>query len=225
MADSGGSVAPATGPVIRVARPDDVAAAGALTAEAYVADGLLEDDDEYATELRDARRRAAEAVLLVAVAGTEDGREAVVGSITVAPYGSSYAEIAEPGEVELRMLAVAPEARHHGLAAQLMRAAQREALARDARRLVLSTLDAMVAEWMKGDADALATLLNEELDDPVLYKRLLTDRNAHWAQWIDQRLDRPGTVFVAVGAGHLAGQNSVQAQLRKRGIKARRLWE
>lgn len=88
-----------------------------------------------------------------------------------------------------------------------------------------TTLDAMVAEWMKGDADALAALLNEELDDPVLYKRLLTDRNAHWAQWIDQRLDRPGTVFVAVGAGHLAGQNSVQAQLRKRGIKARRLWE
>lgn len=88
-----------------------------------------------------------------------------------------------------------------------------------------TTLDAMVAEWMKGDADALATLLNEELDDPVLYKRLLTDRNAHWAQWIDQRLDRPGTVFVAVGAGHLAGQNSVQAQLRKRGIKACRLWE
>jgi uncharacterized protein len=88
-----------------------------------------------------------------------------------------------------------------------------------------TTLDAMVAEWMKGNADGLAALLNDELDDPVLYKRLLTDRNAHWAQWIDQRLKQPGTVFVAVGAGHLAGQDSVQQQLRKRGIKARRLWE
>jgi uncharacterized protein YbaP (TraB family) len=88
-----------------------------------------------------------------------------------------------------------------------------------------TTLDAMVAEWMKGNADGLAALLNDELDDPVLYKRLLTDRNANWAQWIDQRLKSPGTVFVAVGAGHLAGQDSVQAQLRKRGIKARRLWE
>jgi uncharacterized protein YbaP (TraB family) len=87
------------------------------------------------------------------------------------------------------------------------------------------TLDAMVAEWLKGDADALAALLNEELDDPVLYKRLLTDRNMRWAQWIDRRLKSPGTVFVAVGAGHLAGQDSVQVQLRKRGIKARRLWE
>nr|WP_166175623.1 TraB/GumN family protein [Altererythrobacter segetis] len=88
-----------------------------------------------------------------------------------------------------------------------------------------TTLDAMVAEWMKGDADALAMLLNDELDDPVLYKRLLTDRNTHWAQWIDQRMKQPGTVFVAVGAGHLAGRDSVQAQLRKRGIKARRVWE
>ncbi len=130
---------------IRVARPDDVVAVGALTAEAYLADGLITDEDEYATELRDAQRRADEAVLLVATAPTPDGREAVVGTITVAPYGSSYAEIAEPGEVELRMLAVAPEARHQGIAAQLMRAAQREALAGDARRLVLSTLDAMAA--------------------------------------------------------------------------------
>lgn len=130
---------------IRVARPDDVVAVGALTAEAYVADGLLADDDDYAAELRDAQRRADEAVLLVATSPTPDGREATVGTITVAPYGSSYAEVAEPGEVELRMLAVAPEARHQGIAARLMRAAQREALTLGARRLVLSTQDAMAA--------------------------------------------------------------------------------
>ncbi|MBO0749335.1 MAG: TraB/GumN family protein [Porphyrobacter sp.] len=86
-------------------------------------------------------------------------------------------------------------------------------------------LNAMVADWMKGDADGLAMLLNQEMDDPVLYKRLLTDRNARWAQWIDQRLKQPGTVFVAVGAGHLAGQESVQMQLRKYGLKARRVWQ
>jgi uncharacterized protein YbaP (TraB family) len=88
-----------------------------------------------------------------------------------------------------------------------------------------TTLDQMVADWMRGDPDALAALMNRDLDDPVLYKRLLTDRNARWAQWIDQRMDQPGTVFVAVGAGHLAGADSVQAQLRKRGLKARRIWE
>jgi uncharacterized protein YbaP (TraB family) len=95
----------------------------------------------------------------------------------------------------------------------------------DSTNRAKTTLDQMVGQWLKGDADGLAVLLNQELDDPVLYKRLLTDRNAHWAQWIDQRLKQPGTVFVAVGAGHLAGKQSVQRQLRKRGIKARRIWE
>jgi uncharacterized protein YbaP (TraB family) len=83
----------------------------------------------------------------------------------------------------------------------------------------------MVADWMKGDPDALAVLINQDMSDPVLYKRLLTDRNARWASWIDNRLKRPGIVFVAVGAGHLAGKGSVQEQLRKYGLKARRIWQ
>lgn len=88
-----------------------------------------------------------------------------------------------------------------------------------------STLDAMVAEWLEGDAEALAMLLNAEMTDPVLYERLLTARNANWAEWIEKRLEQPGTVFVAVGAGHLAGQGSVQDQLKKRGLKVRRVWQ
>ena len=127
---------------VRVARGDDEQAAGELTAQAYQADGMLLDSDPYADELRDAHRRAREAVLLVATVPTGDGREAVVGSLTVAPYGSSYAEVAEPDEVELRMLAVAPEARRRGVAEELVHAALREAVAGGARRVVLSTLDA-----------------------------------------------------------------------------------
>jgi uncharacterized protein YbaP (TraB family) len=87
------------------------------------------------------------------------------------------------------------------------------------------SLDQMVAEWLEGDAEGLAKLLNSELDDPVLYKRLLTDRNANWAEWIDQRMNTPGTVFIAVGAGHLAGPDSVQAQLTRRGMKVQRVWQ
>jgi uncharacterized protein YbaP (TraB family) len=87
-----------------------------------------------------------------------------------------------------------------------------------------TSLDAMVAEWIEGDADALAELLNAELDDPVLYARLLTQRNANWAEWIEGRLQQPGTVFVAVGAGHLAGKESVQRQLKRRGVKVERIW-
>ncbi len=136
-------------PEVRVARDDDVAQAGALTAEAYHADRLLEDDDEYEAELRDAGRRAQEATVLVAAvprAGGADGpADVVVGTLTLAPAGSSYAEIADEGEIELRMLAVAPEARNRGVAELLVLGALREAVGRGADRVVLSTLDAMAA--------------------------------------------------------------------------------
>lgn len=88
-----------------------------------------------------------------------------------------------------------------------------------------TTLGAMVAEWLEGDADALAALMNAEMTDPALRERLLTERNARWAQWLEQRLAAPGTVFVAVGAGHLAGPDSVQEQLRDRGLEVQRIWE
>jgi len=88
-----------------------------------------------------------------------------------------------------------------------------------------NSLDGMVAEWLEGDAVQLAALMNAEMTDPVLYDRLLTSRNANWAGWIEQRLEQPGTVFIAVGAGHLAGKGSVQDQLRKRGVRVTRIWE
>lgn len=84
-------------------------------------------------------------------------------------------------------------------------------------------LDKMVAEWVEGDADALAALMNEGLTDPKVAEALLYARNRNWATWIDQRLDAPGTVFVAVGAGHLAGENSVQDALEAIDIEAVRV--
>ena len=111
-----------------------VADAGALTAEAYLADRLVDADDSYADELRDAERRAREATLLVALLPPGEGDAAndrddddlvVVGTVTLAPYGTSYAEVAEPGELEIRMLAVAPEARRRGIAELLVSAALR----------------------------------------------------------------------------------------------------
>ncbi|MEP3051332.1 MAG: TraB/GumN family protein [Erythrobacter sp.] len=84
-------------------------------------------------------------------------------------------------------------------------------------------LDAMVETWVRGDADGLATLMNEGLTDPEVAEKLLFSRNRNWADWIDTRLDSPGTVFIAVGAGHLAGNNSVQDYLAEREIPAVRV--
>ena len=65
--------------------------------------------------------------------------------------------------------------------------------------------------------------MNAEQDDPGLAKVLLIDRNKTWASWIRARLDRPGTVFMAVGAGHLGGKGSVQDQLATKGVKSSRV--
>lgn len=84
-------------------------------------------------------------------------------------------------------------------------------------------IDKMVGAWSKGDAQTLAKLLNDGMEEPALYKALLSDRNRNWSAWIDERLDRPGTVFIAVGAGHLGGKDSVQEFLGKAGIKVERV--
>lgn len=84
--------------------------------------------------------------------------------------------------------------------------------------------DDMVAKWAAGDPQGLGELMNESLrETPELSKVLLADRNARWAEWIEARMARPGTVFIAVGAGHLAGNDSVQAMLAQRKLTATRV--
>lgn len=85
------------------------------------------------------------------------------------------------------------------------------------------TVRAMVDEWLEGDVNAMAEFTNPPGNNMRLHKRFFTDRNANWAVWIDERMDTPGTVFVAVGAGHLAGKDSVQDYLAARGITVTRL--
>lgn len=90
---------------------------------------------------------------------------------------------------------------------------------------VLPTVEAMVSQWREGDVEHLGQTLNDDMDDPYLTNRLLINRNMNWAGWIERRLAQPGRVFVAVGAGHLAGAGSVQEQLRTRGIAVTRIWK
>ena len=84
-------------------------------------------------------------------------------------------------------------------------------------------LEGMVEAWKKGDAEELARIMNKDEDEPALMEKLLYARNRTWAQWIRARLEKPGTVFVAVGAGHLAGAGSVQDDLGKMGIASSRV--
>ncbi|MCJ7422059.1 TraB/GumN family protein [Sphingomicrobium astaxanthinifaciens] len=86
------------------------------------------------------------------------------------------------------------------------------------------TLETMLAAWKSGDEAVFAELFAEMNDSSAaFYEALLTERNADWAEWIDARMDAPGTVFVAVGAGHLMGADSVQRFLTDKGIASRRV--
>ncbi len=86
------------------------------------------------------------------------------------------------------------------------------------------TLDKMVGLWAKGDPDGLAVVMNDSLAaTPELAAMLLYERNERWADQIKTRMNKPGTVFIAVGAGHLAGEKSVQDYLKDRGLTATRI--
>jgi len=82
-------------------------------------------------------------------------------------------------------------------------------------------LNAIVGAWMQGDQKAIARLIVDELRKPLpeLYRTLIVERNARWAETIDQMLKETGNRFIAVGAGHLAGPDSVQAKLLAKGIR------
>ncbi|WP_327120256.1 GNAT family N-acetyltransferase [Nocardia sp. NBC_01730] len=128
-----------TGVVVRTARPDEYDAVGELTADVYVGAGYVQAGSWYAGELADTARRAASAEILVATHA-----ERIVGSLTVARPGTPYAEIAQQGELEFRMLAVAKSARGLGAGTALVRTVIDLARAEGFAAVALTTASAMV---------------------------------------------------------------------------------
>ncbi|GAB2675396.1 GNAT family N-acetyltransferase [Thalassiella azotivora] len=119
--------------VVRAVREDELDAAGRVVADAYAADGLAHDD--YLDVIADARTRARDAEVLVAV----DGAGQLLGSVTFTVPPSPWAELSGPGEAEFRMLGVAPGARGRGVGEALVRACVDRARALGATRLRLCT--------------------------------------------------------------------------------------
>ncbi len=113
------------------------------------------------------------------------------------------------------------------LFADLSEADQRELLISmvsgqgDARRDYVKMLGA----WANGNQLKIARAFEDDKDlTPHLREVLLRRRNENWAQWLKARLAKPGTIFVAVGAGHLAGPISVQSFLAAEGIRIQRIY-
>ncbi|WP_417231597.1 TraB/GumN family protein [Brevundimonas sp.] len=86
-------------------------------------------------------------------------------------------------------------------------------------------LDKLVTAWAEGDVEAIETIGVEPMRDAseLMYQSLLVNRNANWAGQIETLLEGSGTVFIAVGAAHLAGDDSVQSILAARGVTVERV--
>lgn len=143
--------------------------------------------------------------------GPEDGVEAVLRKAALAK-GTKLGAL-ETVEYQL------------GLFDQLPRETQIKFLGEAVRDFDKSfaIIGTMTDEWGAGDPEGLGKLINENMDDPELAETLLYQRNRNWASWIAKRLDQPGTVFIAVGAGHLAGVQSVQDLLKAQGLTTTRV--
>lgn len=83
-----------------------------------------------------------------------------------------------------------------------------------------SAFEELFNAWITGDEAALTRLsAGGLLEEPQIKEQLLVTRNQNWANQLDQILKEPGTSFIAVGAAHLVGPDSVQSMLETRGYK------
>ncbi|MFN3352955.1 MAG: TraB/GumN family protein [Brevundimonas sp.] len=115
-------------------------------------------------------------------------------------------------EGQIRMLA--------GLSEETQLAFLRSAI-RDYKEAT-TVLDGLVSAWAGGDVEGVEAIgvARMQQESEELYDALLTDRNRNWADQIQSMLAGSGDVFIAVGAAHLAGDDSVQEILEDRGVQA-----
>lgn len=78
--------------------------------------------------------------------------------------------------------------------------------------------------WLRGDTATLDQELSADMRDqsPALYKAVFLDRNVNFTKHIEEMMAGKGTAFIAVGAAHLIGQDSVINMLDRDGYKAER---
>ncbi|MGV3574773.1 MAG: TraB/GumN family protein [Devosia sp.] len=86
-------------------------------------------------------------------------------------------------------------------------------------------VDTMVAAWMEGTPDVVADIFLADLGayGEAFVDRLITQRNENWVEQITTMLKTDEEAFLVVGAGHLAGPDSVVTLLEKQGFSSERV--
>jgi len=78
-----------------------------------------------------------------------------------------------------------------------------------------SEFEKLISAYRNQDLNELNNLQNGELE-PKYLKMLLTNRNANWVIKLNKMMFE-NSLFIAVGAGHLPGENGLIQMLRKNG--------
>jgi uncharacterized protein YbaP (TraB family) len=88
-------------------------------------------------------------------------------------------------------------------------------------------LDALTQAWQSGDAAAMQEVITSSVRDYPQLKPLMTklfdDRNTAMTAKIGRFLQTPKSYFVAVGAGHLVGDQGILSQLRRQNFTVEQL--
>jgi uncharacterized protein YbaP (TraB family) len=211
--------------VLEIARPDPAAIA-ALTAQLGTRGG-----PPFAPEVDDAAQK------LGMARGEIDKMEPWLAALTLSQRAAVKAGYGSDDGVEAALSSAAESAGKPVKALESARgqlmlfdnlsgAAQSAMLDATVRDLPQAgaRLERFVKAWGAGDAESVGAEMNRIAEtSPEVAEALVARRNARWADWVAARMAQPGTVFVAVGAGHLAGKGSVQALLSEKGLKVERV--
>ncbi len=86
-------------------------------------------------------------------------------------------------------------------------------------------VEKLVGAWTNGDVKLLADEITTPLrvESPKAFETLFVSRNRTWVAQIEDLLAGEDNIFIAVGAGHLIGEESVIDQLRGAGYEVERV--
>lgn len=86
-------------------------------------------------------------------------------------------------------------------------------------------IEQIITAWREGNVTTFEQLFLADMkqDYPVLYRKLLVERNQQWLPIIEAYFKTPEIEFILVGAAHLVGEQGILKQLARRGYIIRQL--
>lgn len=141
-------------------------------------------------------------------------REAAPEAVLAAAFNGKRHEAFETFGGQLGVFVALPEAAQRQLLTEALKAGANPA----------AEYQRLLTAWCTGDPAALEHAFNEAFaGTPELRAALLTNRNRAWADDLARRAVSPGTILVAVGAGHMVGSEGLPALLSARGFRVARM--